>query len=96
MSKTIVHSAQSFFNKVVESTGSIDVAFETAMLNGMSITDSLTTGQELIKHTVANKQVVSFFSEKRPATGITTDQELALIPELGIGTMAIGSTFIVG
>ncbi|NDP26464.1 MAG: hypothetical protein GZ087_03415 [Flavobacterium sp.] len=96
MSKTKVYSGQSFLNKVVESTGSVENAFAMALLNGRSVSDLLTVGQELLVVRMTNKQVVNHFKEKRPATGLNAAQESVLIPKLGIGTMAIGTTFIVG
>lgn len=95
MSKTKLYQGQSLFDKANETTGSVENAFDMALLNAMSITDSLEIGQELLTVPATNKTVVLFFSEKRPATGITNEQESILIPILGIGTMTIGSTFIV-
>lgn len=94
MNKIKVYQGQSFFDKSNESTGNVEDAFAMALLNGMSVTDDLTIGQELFPVPVSNKAVVSIFSEKRPATAITTEQKV-FIPELGIGTMTIGTTFIV-
>lgn len=96
MFKTKVYSGQSFLNKVVETTGSVENAFAMALLNKMSITDVLTAGQELIFVAVSKKQVANYFKEKLPATGITMEQQTVLIPQLGIGTMTVGTTFIVG
>lgn len=90
-----VYQGQSFFDKVIENTGSIDNAFEMALLNGMSITDDVVIGQELKIGVLINKSVVSFFGEmNRPATQVSEYQK-ELIESLGIGKMAIGSTFIV-
>ncbi|MNG09672.1 hypothetical protein D3C84_930990 [compost metagenome] len=44
-----------------------------------------------------NREVLYFESKKIiPATGITQDELEVLNPILGIGTMTIGTTFIVG
>lgn len=90
-----VYQGQSFFDKVIENTGSIDNYYEMALLNGMSITDDVVISQELKIGGLINKSVVSFFGEmNRPATQVTEYQS-ELIESLGIGAMAIGSTFIV-
>ncbi|WP_395049394.1 hypothetical protein [Flavobacterium sp.] len=95
MNKKIVHQGQSFLDKVLENTGSIENAFEMALLNGISITDDLAIGSELICSPVSNKVVAELFNEfKKPATGLTPAQ-VAEIQNLGIGSMRIGSTFIV-
>lgn len=94
MSKKI-YQGQSFFDKVIENTGSIDNAFEMTLLNGISITDDVVLGQELKIGGLINKSVVAFFGEmNRPATGVSEYQS-ELIESLGIGSMTIGSTFIV-
>lgn len=96
MNSKIVHQGQSFIDKVLETTGSIDNAFAMALLNGMSITDDVVIGQEVKTTGVTLKSVVSIYNEKkRPATAITMEK-LQEIESKGIGYMRIGSTFIVG
>jgi translation initiation factor 2 beta subunit (eIF-2beta)/eIF-5 len=96
MSNIKVYQGQSFLDKVLETTGSIDNAFAMAILNGMSITDDVVVGQELKATGVTLKSVVSIFNDKkRPATAITMEQ-LQEIESKGIGYMRIGTTFIVG
>jgi translation initiation factor 2 beta subunit (eIF-2beta)/eIF-5 len=96
MSNAKVYQGQSFLDKVLETTGSIDNAFAMAILNGMSITDDVVVGQELKATGVTLKSVVSIFNDKkRPATAITMEQ-LQEIESKGIGYMRIGTTFIVG
>lgn len=68
-----VYAGQSFLDKVIETTGSIDNAFEMSLLNDMSITDDLIVGSELKIAKVTNLFVVNYFNENnRPATIITT------------------------
>jgi hypothetical protein len=96
MNSKIVHQGQSFLDKVLETTGSIENAFEMALLNNMSITDDVAIGQELKVSNVTLKSIVSIFNKnKRPATAITMEQ-MQEIENDGIGYMRIGSTFIVG
>lgn len=70
MSKETLYANQTFINKVVECTGDIENAFAMSILNGLSLTDEILIGTELIKSEVTNKTVVSYFTEdNRPATG---------------------------
>lgn len=93
MSKTKLYQGQSLFDKANEITGSVENAFEMAVLNAISITDSLEIGQELLTVPATNKTVVLFFSEKRPATGM---KKPPIPPGLGIGYMRIGVNFKIG
>jgi hypothetical protein len=95
MNDKIVYQGQSFLDKVLETTGSIENAFEMALLNGVSVTEDIGIGQELKVSPVTNKVIVDLFGEfNKPATMVTAIQ-IELIENLGIGKMAIGSTFIV-
>ena len=68
MSKT-VYAGQTFLDKVVELTGSVENAFKMSLLNGISITDELTIGQSVVASPVTRKSVVSTFNDfNRPAT----------------------------
>lgn len=70
----IVFAGQSFLDKVLETTGSIDNALEMSILNGVSITDNVIVGEELQVLPISNKVVVSYFNEfNRPATAISGD-----------------------
>jgi hypothetical protein len=96
MSNAKVYQGQSFLDKVLENTGSIENSFAMALLNGISVTDDVVIGQELKVTSVTSKSIVSIFNEnKRPATAITIEQ-MQEIESKGIGYMRIGSTFIVG
>ena len=96
MSKKIVYSGQSFLDKVIENTGSIESAFEMALLNGVSVTDDVLVGIALKPEEITNGVIADFFNAfNRPATGISAADLQSMSPVLGIGTMRIGSTFIV-
>ncbi len=75
MSKNIVYAGQSFLDKVIECTGSIENTFEMAVLNGLIITDDLVVGNELKSNIPNNKIIFDFFTENnRPASNITKKQ----------------------
>jgi hypothetical protein len=93
--KDKVYQGQSFIDKVLETTGSTENAFEMALLNGISLTDNVAIGQELQVSSTTRKGVVRLFnSKKRPASAIINivgaDEE-----NDGIGYMAIENNFIV-
>lgn len=90
-----VYQGQNFVDKVLETTGSTENAFEMALLNGVSLTDNVAIGQELQTSNPTRKGVVRLFNNKnRPASAIINrpveDEE-----NDGIGYMAIGNNFIV-
>lgn len=84
---------QSFFDKVVQHTGSIENCIEIAVKNGTSITDDLVIGSELLLVGSINERMVATLARRsEPATALSTE---TLIPEAdcGIGCMIIESTF---
>ena len=91
---------QSVFDVAVQESGSVLVAFEWAIANGLSITDDLAPGQQLVSpnSSFRNAEVANYFKGKKQmvATGFNVEEGSSIIPTLGIGTMRIGSTFIVG
>lgn len=93
--KDKVYQGQNFIDKVLETTGSTENAFEMALLNGMSLTDSVAIGQELQPTRVTRKGMVKLFdSRNRPASAI--EKKPGIEPENeGIGFMEIGTTFII-
>lgn len=96
---TVIES-QSLFDIAIQECGSVLTAFELALTNGFSITDDLAPGQKLIASNseFINNEVANYFKGKNlmVATGYIIDEGEVFLPKLGIGTMAIGSTFIVG
>lgn len=90
---------QSLLDIAVQEDGSVLTAFEWALINGLSITDDLAPGQKLLvpNPIFRNADVADYFKGKNQmvATGISAADLAAINPELGIGTMTIGSTFIV-
>jgi len=70
MSKSIIYTGQSFFNKVIECTGDIDNAFAMMLLNKQtSFTQRLEVGTSLKSSNVSDHDVVDFYNDyNRPAT----------------------------
>lgn len=96
MSKNIVKQGQSFLDKVTQLTGSIENALKESILNNVGITDDIPIGTEVKIIKVTNKQVAGYFNTfNEPATAISTEQ-INEIENVGIGTMIIEDTFIVG
>jgi len=94
MSK-IVKQGQSLLDKAIQLTGSIENALDLAILNGKSITDQLLVGETIMPSRITNKRTVNFYKTiDEPATNATLEVIDAL-DDLGIGAMAIESTFIV-
>lgn len=91
-----VYAGQSFLDKVIEITGSVENAFSMAILNGVSITDPVVVGTELNASIVTVKGIVVLFEYNRPATAITNQNHELIVADEGIGAMIIENTFIVG
>ena len=93
---TVLHN-QSLFDISIRYTGTIENAFKIAVANGLSLTDELEPGAQLIIPEVEmNSDVVNYFSAKgiQPATGLTeNDLLIAQTVQRGIGYMQIGKTF---
>lgn len=72
MSKNVIHSGQSFFNKVLETTGDIDNCFQMMLLNNLtSFTEVLEVGASLKSSSVTNRFVADYFDDSnRPGTAI--------------------------
>jgi hypothetical protein len=64
---------QSLFDIGIQHDGAPEAAFELALVNGLSLTDELTTGAELDDVDVANVNIERYYSNRRllPATGLT-------------------------
>ena len=88
---------QSLIDGVIEQTGSLDAVFAIALTNNVSITDNLPAGTSFFmdETTAIDETTVNYFAAKKikPATSLN-DFDLTLLDQgLGIGSMAIGSTF---
>ena len=62
---------QSIFDIAVQELGSAEAVYDLAVLNGLSVTDVLEIGQEILLPAVSNKTIADYYSNKliKPATG---------------------------
>lgn len=92
--KIKVKDNQSLLDVAVQTTGSVESAFEIAVKSDVSVTGSLNAGQSLDKAGIVNNQVANQFAVKElvPATASTKviGEQLT-----GIGYMTIGENFTV-
>lgn len=92
-----VYQGQSFSDKTVEMTGSIDNVVALSLENNVSITDPLAIGTTLIYSGNIIKSINSLFNDaNRCATGITAQNHELIVADEGIGAMIIENSFIVG
>jgi len=91
-----VYQGQSFLDKTIEMTGSIENVFLMSLENNVSITDSLEIGFGL-KYTGKQTKIITdlFDDNNRCATKITDSDFAVIVPDDGIGAMIIEDTFIV-
>lgn len=100
MKLTVKHN-QSLFDLAIQEFGSPEAAIEIALLNDLSITDRLESGQELElpkESEFENNEVLKYYSKNniKPATSDSIEGTVDSINTLdGIGYMVIESTFIV-
>lgn len=86
---------QSFVDKTLELTGSVEGLVKMAVLNNVSITDDIFIGDSFLASNIIKSTIVNGLKLNIPATKISSDLD-SLIPEdLGIGLMIIEKTFIV-
>lgn len=98
MQKQVLHN-QSLLDAAIQYNGFVTNVFELALKNGISITDGLIPGQsiEVPVSDLIDTELVDYFSSKKQtiATGFNGSDNEDILPQLGIGKMVIGSTFIV-
>lgn len=91
-----VYQGQSFLDKVIEMTGSVDNVFAMAVENNVSITDTLAIGTVLTYTGVVTPTIVSLFSDSnRCATALTQQNYELIVADDGIGAMVVEDSFIV-
>lgn len=94
---TVLHN-QSLLDISVQHTGTVENCFEIAVANGLSVTEELTPGVQLIipESVKVNKEVLNYYTSKniRPATAITKSGDYEQKPE-GISYWIINQDFIV-
>ncbi|UDQ54985.1 hypothetical protein LJF28_04785 [Chryseobacterium indologenes] len=97
MKITVLHN-QSILDIAVQYTGKAENAFDIAMINGISVSDSLVSGQIIeIPETNIDNDMVSFLKRKnvKPATAVNTNL-IEIRPLAGIGYWEIENEFIIG
>lgn len=89
-----VKQGQCFLDKVLQTTGSFEGAFEMALLNGIGITEDMVTASQIIPYSIDKKNIVSFWQPniKEPATALFNEYETL---KSGIDYWAIDLDFIV-
>lgn len=99
MQKVKILSGQSLFDIAIQYTGDAINTYAIAQINDRSITDCLLLDDVI---TIPNDLLISVKEIKYlsnlgiiPATCITNEIDKELLPELGIGLMAVGTTFII-
>lgn len=91
-----VKQGQSFIDKVIQQTGSVENALEMAIANGVSITDDPSIGALFVPAGTIKKNMVAFFAaNEEPASDITLQLKDEVIEVVGLGAMAIENSFIV-
>lgn len=98
MRNITVYNGQSLADIAVQECGAFEAVFSLAARNGLSVTDSLSTGRLLVyeQENIVKKQVVAMLAagKVRPATEVTAE-EMAAVPYGGISFMGIEVDFIV-
>jgi flavin-binding protein dodecin len=80
-SNNTVYAGQSFLDKVVELTGSVENAFQMATVNGISISDTLDVGSTIEAAGTIKKAIVARFNDlNRPATLYTEVEDNYELP----------------
>lgn len=72
MRTTKAQQGQTFFDVVIESTGSITNAFDMAMVNNLSVTDALFSQMDLVVFGTEKNVITQLFQINKPAS---TDKE---------------------
>lgn len=95
MQSIVAKNGQNLLDVTIMHCGSLESAFKTALLNGMSITDEPLTGQKLFVPDINNTAVVEYFAVNKymPATNEVVEESTV---DEGIGFWEIGIDFIIG
>jgi hypothetical protein len=64
---------QSVLDMAVQTAGSVEAAFLLARENGLSMTDDLSPGDEMISANIVSRDIADYYRNKRlaPATALT-------------------------
>jgi hypothetical protein len=88
---------QSLFDIAIQEEGSVLAVFDWAIQNGLSITDELAPGQQLIPagSQFKNFDVANYYKGKNQMIATASNNLEINAPEMGIGTMIIETNFTV-
>lgn len=88
---------QSLLDIAIQQCGDATAVFDLAVLNGLSITEDLHTGQLIVSDAVLDADVARYYSERniKPTTGFSDEDKILTEKNEGIGYWAIGVDFIV-
>jgi hypothetical protein len=73
----IVAPNQTIIDLAIQHSGSAEAAFSLAAINGLSVTDALTVGTELLNVPVVNQAIVDYYA----ANGIVPASRVIYIPK---------------
>lgn len=95
--KVKVLDGQSLFDIAIQHCGDVQASLAIAVANGLSVTDALLAGQELVVPGPADRDVQRYYRERalQPATAITTVDESQTIADEGVEFWTIEVDFIV-
>lgn len=90
----IVLEGQSLLDIATQCCGSAEAAYDISVINGISITDDLTAGQELRTPVAVTSSIARYYTQKGiiPATAITATTD----ENQGIDFWAIEDDFVIG
>ena len=91
----VVKAGQTFYDMVIQESGSLDNAFAMSLANERSQTDELSNVDTIDPAGKIQRLVTALFDMKQPATGITEDELSEAVQSGGIGQMRIEVDFIV-
>ena len=65
---------QTLLDIAIQALGAAEAAFDIALLNNLSITDTMIPGTELAMPAIVNTDIAAYYAAKglRPATGLET------------------------
>ena len=75
-------SGQTLFDIAIQSCGSAEAAFELAVLNGISVTDDLVPGQELVMPDVVNKNISTYYANKSLTPATVSNEQINEVPRV--------------
>lgn len=92
----MVLDRQTMLDMAVQVSGSVEAAFDLAVRNGLSITERLLPGMELLESEPVNRDIAIYYAAKRLQPATETDWEPDTKPSgEGIEFWAIEIDFVV-